>query len=107
MSNKMPQKPSLNPKDATDGRDSRRILATKKQVDYMLILFNDLGYGTRAQIKGWLETHKVRQTLGLGDLTIGEAVRVVDLLKQEKADNEEAGAGDVDWDEMWEPRETD
>jgi hypothetical protein len=82
----MQQKPNLNPKSAAEHTGPT---ATPKQVDYMLILFNDLGYGTRAQIKGWLQTHGVgqdRQTLGLGDLTVREAIRVVDLLKAEKED---------------------
>lgn len=82
-----------------------QILATKKQVDYMLMLFNDLGYGTRAQIKGWLEKRKVRVTLGLGDLTIGEACRILDLLKVEKEEGREyedrMSEVDVETEEFW------
>lgn len=59
---------------------NRRILPSRAQTDYLLILFNDCGFTINSR-NAWL-TAKFHRLIGhLDDLSIGEASQVISELK--------------------------
>lgn len=53
------------------------------QAEYIAILFNDLGYDTAAQRKGWLQRRFGKSFTD--ELDSGERSRAIEELKEEKA----------------------
>ena len=62
--------------------------ATEAQINFLEILFNDLGY-TRKQRNAKLTDDLSREIKFLDDLTIPEASKMIETLKEEKEDARE------------------
>ncbi len=62
--------------------------ATEAQINFLEILFNDLGY-TRKQRNARLTDDLGREIKFLDNLTIPEASRLIETLKEEKEDGRE------------------
>jgi len=58
---------------------------TRKMIDYMMLLFNECDF-TRESRNAWLTHMLHRQIEFLDDLTRDEAHRVIDRLKEIRAD---------------------
>ncbi len=56
--------------------------ATRKQINYLNILFEDLGISPRSQRNAWLESRGYFRELDL--LTIREASEIISILQQLK-----------------------
>lgn len=83
-------------------------MATKAQVDYMLLLFNDLGYGTIAHRKAWLEKREFPKVMAIGDLTLKNASRAIGMLveerdgkKQEREEEDRMQEVDLETEDFW------
>ena len=65
------------------------------QLEYIAILFADLGYDTAAQRRGWLE-----KRFGVGypdELGTAQRSRVIDMLKEEKEPTANGRSEDEDY----------
>lgn len=64
-------------------------MATNKQIEYMKILFNELGYDTRIRQLDYCRARIYQPEKGeikyLDDLSVKEASRIVDSLKDERS----------------------
>ena len=62
-------------------------LASKATVDYILILFNDLGYDTLVKQRDFILTHVNRSVFAVSDLTQSEGSVCINFLKAQKDEN--------------------
>lgn len=53
--------------------------ATKKQIDFMMILFNDVGLGTRVERLAYLSKRTIHVN-ALDEMTLEQAQRIIGLL---------------------------
>jgi hypothetical protein len=58
--------------------------ATEPQQNYLLILLNDCGLGGRVQRNAWLSAETGKDVHFLDDLSVAEASRLIDKLKEMK-----------------------
>ena len=65
---------------------------TKKAIEFLEILLNDCGFGTRLQRNSYLSLRVGREIRYLDDLTAAEASRFIDILKEQR-DEEAASNG--------------
>lgn len=61
--------------------------ATKRQQDYLLILLNDCGFGTRLERLSWLSFEVCREIRYIDQLTVGEASRLIGKLEERRSDD--------------------
>ncbi len=72
--------------------------ATDAQVNFLEILFNDLGYN-RAQKYARLSADLEREVKFMDELTIPEASAMIEALKLEKEEDQFDVDGVMDWDD--------
>lgn len=62
---------------------STRLPPTQPQLDYLEILLNDAGYGTRARRKDWIGNRVHREVKFLDELSRMEASKLIEELKED------------------------
>lgn len=67
--------------------------ATKPQIEFMENLFNETGFDSRLQRNSWLSRELGREIKYLDEITVAEAITVIDELKDIRDRNRE----DDDW----------
>lgn len=71
----------------------RTVRPSKKQQEYLEILLNDCGFSTRVQRNSYLGSETGREITFLDDLTIGEAAKIIGILKARRDASKPRGHG--------------